>query len=229
MITTLKNNKTLLWVSLMVVAMLVFTGWNMALARFTGDTFDMIVEDAQAIDNQQAHLLLADLTEATSTVLVDLSDITNFPHFRNAGAIEVSQIRVTWEVADSSFSLATTTAKFGVYASTTDAGEVADIYWFDTVTFSAETENRKTVVLDYSPSLMRLGLSSGVPTDFVTGDISTSTTNYATTTNLISPAVAFTSTTFPTNPGVGDLVMDVSSHAGTASIGISVLYHINGQ
>lgn len=181
---------------------------------------DQVVAFAQTQDTVATKLDVVTETTATSTVLVDLSDTTNFKHIRSSGAIEVFKIRVNW----STQVVATTTLKFGVIASSTASGSNVDVYWFDEVSFNSQNlgngiEQRRTSVLDYSPGLIRLSLLSGQPASFVTNDSSLYTAGYATTSPLLSPKGY-------SAPGVGDLVMQVYDQKGTATTSVTTLYRV---
>ena len=190
-------------------------------ARISSPRGDEIVESSDAVDNVLAHLLLAAETTATSTLLADLSDYTNFPH-EPGTQIEVSKIIVNW----STNVVATTTAKFGVVASSTPAGDLVDVYWFDEVSFTSSSlagatdqPGRQQAVLDYSPGAVKLNLSSGLPASFLSNDSSTLTGDFATTSPLISPNGY-------TAPGVGDLVMRIYSQEGTATTSATAVYRV---
>lgn len=190
-------------------------------ARISSPRGDEIVESSDAVDNVLARLLLVAETTATSTLLADLSDYTNFPH-EPGTSIEVSKIIVNW----STNVVATTTAKFGVVASSTPSGSNVDVYWFDEVSFTSSSlagatdqPGRQQAVLDYAPGVVKLNLSSGEPVSFLSNDSSLYTASYATTTALISPNGYI-------NPGVGDLVMQIYSQEGTATTSASVLYRV---
>ena len=179
---------------------------------------DQVVVQSSVEDNVAAHLLVASETTATSTLLVDLSDVTNYPHYMNAGTLEIAQIRVDYS-ADTA---ASTTLKFGVIASSTQAGDLTDLYWFDEVSFSlagTSGDEHDSKILDYSPSVMKLNLASGEPVSFLTNDSSLVDATYATTTALLSPAGY-------ASPGVGDLIMKVYSQSGTATISATAIYRI---
>ena len=179
---------------------------------------DQVVVQSSVEDNVAVHFLAAAEDTASSTVLVDLSDVTNYPHYMNAGTMEITQIRLD----HSSEAAASTTLKFGVLASSTIAGDLVDIYWFDEISFSndgATGNNHQSKILDYSPSVMKLNLSSGIPVSFLTNDSSLVDTFYATTTSLRNPNGYGA-------PGVGDLLMKIYNQEGTATTSVTVLYRI---
>lgn len=182
---------------------------------------DNVVAPAQLQDNVSVKLDVVGETTATSTVLVDLSDTTNFKHGRTTGTIEVSQIKVNWTTDV----IATTTLKFGLVASSSPSGAVVDVYWFDELSFSstdlsgAKFSGRQEKILDYSPSAMKLDISSGAPASFATNDSSTSNSSFATTTSLISPK-GYSAV------GVGDLVMSIYDQKGTATTSVTAIYRV---
>lgn len=192
---------------------------------------DQVVVSAQTNDNVAVRLNLPAIAAATSTVLVDLSDTTNFQHSAASGIMQISQIRVNW----SSNVIATTTLKFGVIASSSASGALADVYWFDELSFNnsglSATDSRgyrQEKVIDYNGSVMKLDISSALPNSFFTNDKSTSDNTFATTTKLSSP-VGLTSAGSGSNPGVGDLVMRIYSQQGTATTSVSVMYRVKEQ
>jgi len=179
---------------------------------------DQVVVQSSIEDNIAVHLMLAAETTATSTDLVDLSDTTNYPHYMNAGTMEIAQVRFDY----STETTASTTLKLGVIASSTQAGDYVDIYWFDEISFFAdgtETNSRQSKVIDYAPSVMKLNLSGGKPVSFLSNDYSLWTTDYATTSPLKSPAGYGA-------PGVGDLIMKVYDQKGTATTSVTAIYRI---
>lgn len=201
--------------SLLLIGLILST--SVAFARVSNRTGDEVVTSTDTEDNVTTHLQLANLSAATSSILVDLSDNSNFKHLSSTGSVDVSQIRLDWATQGA----ATTTLKVGVIASTTPAGNLADIYWFDEVSFISATVDtrRQTKILDYSPSVVKTRVASGVPTKIVTNDSSLSSSTYATTTKYTSPRGSFT-----TNPGVGDLVMYVYEQSGNATTSATTLY-----
>lgn len=187
---------------------------------------DVVFAEAQLNDNVMSRIAINATTTASSVVLVDLSDTTNFKHISSTGAIEVSQIRINW----SSDVQATTTLKFGVIASTTSAGNLVDVYWFDEVSFSNSTmisggagSGRQEKTLTYQPSAMKLGITSALPNGFITGDKDTSSALFSTTTAMSSPVGNQTS---GSKAGVGDLVMRIYDQKGTATTSVSTLYRV---
>jgi len=189
------------------------------LARFSA-TDDMVVTQAEAFDAVAAHLTLNNQSEATSTVLVDLSDNTNFFHVPSSGSIDISEIIFSaYSISEN----ASGTAKFGVIASSTNEGALVDVYWFKTVYFDTDISKSdswgKEIDVKYSPSVLQTRIESGSPTKFLTDDTSLLTSDYATTTDNISPNGNI-------NPNVGDLVMDIPYLIGNATITVDILYSV---
>ena len=218
-----KQSKSILTLFAIASVLALAVAWSSVVyARISSPRGDEIVESSDAVDNVLARLVLAAETTATSTSLVDLSDESGFPHIAGS-AIEVSKIIVNW----STDVIATTTLKFGVIASSTPAGDLVDVYWFDEVSFTSsnldgtavDQPGRQQRVLDYSPSVVKLDIASGLPNSFLANDSSTLNSTFATTTRLISPNgyVAL---------GVGDLVMRVYDQKGTATTSATVLYRV---
>jgi len=205
-------------------------GIQLAEARVNNS--DPVTALSQQQDNVASRVIIANFgtstqnrgTISTSTDLVDLSDTTSFKHFNSTGAIEVSQIRISNVSTDNS----TTTLKFGLLASTTASGALGDIYWFDEVSFIAasntpatsNTAMRQEKVLDYQPSVIKLGVTSGAPSGFLTNDSFLSNSGFATATAITSPKG-----TFSTFPGVGDLVMRIETQ-GFSTTSVTTLYRV---
>src|SRR3990167_8416005 len=115
----------------LVAVFFLLSGLNVAYARLNNRTGDEVVTATDAEDNVMSRVILPANTTATSSVLVDLSDNTNFKHTPSSGSVDIAQIAIDWQIDDT----ATTSkqVKFGVVASTTASGAVVDIYWFAAV------------------------------------------------------------------------------------------------
>mgnify|MGYP001592542063 CR=1 FL=1 len=214
---------------LFVLALVIgFSNIDLLQARINNN--DQVVATAQTNDNVAVKLNLSAIAAATSTILVDLSDTTNFKHGNSSGVLQVSQIRMAW----STDVVATTTLKFGVIASSSASGALADVYWFDEVSFSTYNSTgsgfngRQEKVIDYGLSVMKLNISSALPTSFFTNDKNTSDSTFATTTKLSSP-VGLTSAGSGSLPATGDLVMRIYDQKGTATTSVSVIYRVKEQ
>lgn len=203
--------------------MLSITGVQIAYARSSNS--DIVSALAQTKDNVISKVTIPALATATSTVLVDVSDTTNFKHVANSN-VEVSQIRVEW----SADVVATTTLKFGVIASTTPAGNLVDVYWFEEMSFSTYAlgtfNGRQEKVIDFGVSMAKLGVSGGLPTGVFSNDKNTSSNLFATTTKNSSP-IGLASAGSGSFPGVGDLVMQVYAQQGTATTSVTTVYRTN--
>ena len=192
-------------------------GYQVVQARNTSVYFDEVVESSDAMDNVVVRLEVGAETTATSTLLVDRDDTTNWPHdLVGANGIEVSQIKFDW-LANGA---ATTSVKVGVVASTSRSGAESDVYWFDEVSFSTNAPTytgRQSRTLSYAPSTVKLFLSGGAPSKFLTNDSLLANHSYATTTPLLSPNGY-------TEPEVGDLVMQIEKQEGTATTSVQAIY-----
>lgn len=204
-----------------VISVFLFIG-GIGIAEARQNNSDAVVSLSQQNDNVAAKLVLPAVSTPTSAILAKLSNTTNYKHISTTAGLEVSQIRVSWTTD----AAATTTIKVGLIASTSSSGALADIYWFDEVSFSSTVSNqfngRQEKTLDYQPSALKLTLSGVTPTGFLTNDISTSTSQFATTTRLMSPASSGVS--IGEFPAVGDLVMRVYDQKGTATTSVSTIY-----
>lgn len=216
----IKQNKCLLSVAMGLIVLSIFVGVTFVYARISNITGDEVTQSAETEDYMFGHILLGSLTAPTSTVLVDRNDVANFAHFRSSGDIRVSQIRVGFDTRENA---ATSTVKIGVIASTTQAGDLQDIQYFDEVTFSALDKKHQQYTFDYSPGALKISSFSGTATSSYTrtSDVDRLVNYFATTTEITSPTGLFS--TFPQR---GDLVLRVAQVDGTATITVSTLYDI---
>lgn len=197
---------------------------GVAYARVSLKTGDEVVTSTDTEDNVVARLVLPSNALATSTVLVDISDNQNFRHAPSSGSVDISKIIID-HVA---FASATTTIKIGVIASTSPAGNVADINWFAEQVFSTDNYRAGVInvseqrVLDYSPSVLKTRVASASTTGFVANDISSSSTLFATTTLVTSPRGIS-----KTLPNVGDVVVRVTDQKGTATTTVTAVYRVS--
>jgi len=226
--TLSKQSKNILTLFAIASVLALAVAWSSVVyARISSPRGDEIVADAESIDVVMSRLWLPNQSVASSTVLVDLSEAASFKHPNaNSGSVDVTKIRVDW----STNVAASTTLKFGVIASTSPSGAVQDIFWFDTVRFDSgvllaghngQGGMNQFTVLDYSPATLRTRISSASSTDFITGDISYATSQFATTTALTSPLGVNTTT-----PGVGDVVMKIFDQSGNATTSVSTFYKV---
>ena len=204
-----------------IALMISFAYVGIAYARTNNN--DAVVSLSQQQDNVATKLTLPNISIATSTILADLSDTTNFKHI-STNNFEVDKILVDWSTEGQ----ATTTLKFGVIASTTPSGALVDVYWFDELSFysgaisAGNGLSRQSATIDYSPSVIKLSLSSGAPSGFFSNDKNMVDTTFATSTKLSSP-VGLTSAGSGSNPGVGDLVMRIYDQRGNATTSVTTL------
>lgn len=207
--------------TMVILIALLFSVVGVQVAYARTNNNDTVVSLSQQQDNVAVKMILPAMTVATSTVLVDVSNTTNFKHV--GSVLEVSKI----SFAFSSETAATTTLKIGLIASTSASGALADVYWFDEVSFvtasSSLANYRQEKVLDYGVSAIKLGVSGGLPTGFLSNDKATSFSGFATTTKVSSP-IGLTSAGSGSLPGVGDLVMSVYSMQGVATTSVTVIY-----
>ncbi len=210
-------------ISIPIILLVIFMFVGIGIVQARTNNNDTVVSLSQLQDNVHSKVVVNATTTPGQLVLVDLSDTTNYKHSRGVGKIEVSQIKITFN-ADVA---ATTTIKFGVIASTSASGALADIYWFDEVSFSANNATmyvgRQEKIIDYQPSSIKLGITSAVPNGLITSDISTSTNLFATTTKFTSP-VGFRH--LGSNPGVGDLVAYMIDVKGTSTTTVQTTYRV---
>ena len=201
---------------------------NIAYARLNNRTGDLVVTQTDSEDNVMARLQLANNSNATSTLLVDLSGTSVYKHTPNAGSVDISQIRLTWFTTGTATT--STEVLLGVIASTTKSGSLTDIHWFARETFFADNDNgidttqvderSQERVLSFSPSLLKTRITSAEPANFVTNDTSLATSLFATTSPLITADGTYSA------PGVGDVVMRIHSQTGNATTSATVLYRV---
>ena len=205
------------------VFLTVFSLVQIAYARISNYSDDEVTTSAMTEDGVMVRLTLPANDSATSTVLVDLSDNLNFRHGPSSGSVDISKIRVS----NYALSNATTTIKFGVIASTSPSGNVADIYWFDDVSFTTDGNRANSVdliqdkTIDYFPSLLKTRISSATSSSFVSNDLTRSASYFATTTKYTSPRGINS-----VNPAVGDVVMRVYDQKGTATTTVDLFYRV---
>jgi len=157
------------------------------------------------------HSIVAN-TVSTSTILIDRSDITNYPH-KLTNAIDISFININLDKATTSSG----TIKIGVIVSinATDA----DVHFFSGIDFANSTGTHIEMKENITPSTIRTQVKSSSPLFFVTNDTSLTDTDFQNDTSIPN-AVGGTAT-----PEVGDIVLQVT-RTGTEllSFNIQVLY-----
>jgi len=168
------------------------------------------------------NLSVAAATNSTSTLVIDLSDTTNWPH-KDTGEINISSIRVDIDKVAAS----TVTVKLGVVNFVdTSTGSVT---WFYSRGFAKNVSN--TDVLDfqsYGRLFRRLRANSeGRVTNGSTPYLLSNDTTDGSTTYQID--VALPSPNGNTKPGRGDIVMQVTKDGSNiAVLNIEILYHSGG-
>ncbi len=211
-----------------VIFVLAFSVMGVSVVEARVNNADTVVALSQQNDNVTSRLTLPAIAAATSTILVDLSNNINYRHI-GTQSLEISQIRVQWTTDV----IATTTLKVGVISSTSASGALADVVWFDEVSFSTVGGGnaflgRQEKVLDYNNSVIKLAISSASTTGFISNDKSNSDSTFATTTKL-SSSIGLTSAGSGTFPGVGDLVMRIYDQKGTATTSVTTIYRTKLQ
>lgn len=200
-------------------------------ARSTLSGNDTVVQEEAAVF-QSAQMTFPSLSVATTGVLVDRSAVTYFQHFAS-GTIEVAKVEVECEATQK----ASTTIKVGVVTDINAAGTAQDVSYFDKFIcvnngYNATTNVVTELVSDYSPSRIRLTLSRGTTTAFITDDVELGTNNFPTAQFLRSPVVRLvnsndTQAKFITVVERGDLVVRIVNVSGTATPTIKVWYWVN--
>lgn len=158
---------------------------------------------------------------STNTVVVDLSNTTNWKH-KETGEINFDVLRLSLD----KLALSTCTVKLGVVNFiNTSTGSVT---WFFSKevgmsTSTASSENRD--FNDYRPDSIRLRVDPASTPDtdgstpyILSNDTTSGSTTYQTDINLPSPVGN-------TAPGAGDLVMLVTNGTGALVVNFELLYH----
>lgn len=169
---------------------------------------------AQEKSNFEIHYVLAgDITViSTATILIDLSDTSNFPH-KQTTSIDISYLKITVEKVRASSG----TIKVGV-VTRVDATN-ADVSFFASVIFATTTATRIEKELAISPSTIRTRIKNGAPLFFVTNDSSTSDTLFQTDFPLATGAGGLAT------PEVGDIVVKtVARNTEEATYTITAFY-----
>lgn len=157
----------------------------------------------------------SNVTASKYAILIDLTDTTGFPH-TETGRIDIT---ATYFLIDRNAS-AQGYVRLGLI--TRIDGTDADIDYFSGVTFNNASD--RTIVRDrrFSPSQLKMSVSGGAPTGFVTGFQETNVTAVNTGTALDSPLGTATVT-----PAVGDIVIAYGHTAGSYNASVSATYHGN--
>jgi len=151
-------------------------------------------------------------TASTSTILIDLSDTTNYPHKRTT-SIDISHINISLDKASTSSG----TLKIGVI--TAISATNADVSFFSGIDFANATETYIERKEDIVPSTIRTLVKGGSVSFILTNDTSLADTAFQTDV-LLDTAAGGTA-----NPAIGDIVVQVT-RTGTEllSFNIQALY-----
>ena len=162
--------------------------------------------------NKLIHYVITGNVASTSTILIDLSDTSGYPH-KKTNSINISFLKIIVDKVD----LATGSVKIGVVTrvDTTDG----DVSFFADVSFTTTTVLYLESKLNITPSTIRTLVKSNSVQHFVTNDTLSSNTNFQTDVSLNTSAggVAF--------PAIGDIVIHVTGrNTKAANFSFSVLY-----
>lgn len=192
-----------------------FTALLFCVSQAQAWVFEQIPDKTVAV--KYRHSLAANTS--TNTILIDLSDTTNFPH-KETGQINISSIRVEFDKAAAS----TGTIKLGVVTYVNSStGAVTWFYGKESLFNVSNAE--PTDILNQSPNFYKLkvrpnGEGTNGSTPYV---LSNDTSGFVTT--FQTDVVLTTPTGTMAAPGLGDIVFQGSSGAATVVINIEVLYH----
>jgi hypothetical protein len=167
--------------------------------------------------------LTATLNSSTSTVLVDLSDTTRWPH-KETGEVNISAIRVDVDKIAASSG----TIKIGVV----NAVDIASgtVTWVWGREFGKNVSNSDvSFVANYVPTFLRLKVNpptypaDGVLPYVLSNDVTTDSTVYQSDVTLT--AASGTSVA----PGVGDVLVLITNSdiTNTFVVGVEIQYHTN--
>lgn len=162
-------------------------------------------------------LNVAAATTSTSTVLIDLSDSTNFPH-SGTREITIQSLKIDVDKAAAS----TGTVKVGVVSSINASS--GTVTWFAGKEFLLNVSNtEKTIDNTYIPSYLPLRVATLATSDdsvetpyILSNDTTDASSTYQTDVELPSPSGG-------SNPGPGDIVMAITK---TGEAAITVLVEI---
>jgi|GEM_PF-5401521 len=153
------------------------------------------------------------ITASTSTILIDLSDTTNFPHEKTGYAC-LTNIRINVDKVAAS----TATIKIGVV---TEVGATnGDVEWFFSKVFEADTVGTHLVEnVNFAPAVIRAYVNSSGGTPYLlSSDRTTDSTVYQTDVGLPTTA----DTGGGVFPSAGDIVLRVEYETGASASDITV-------
>lgn len=187
-------------------------------ALFAGLLLSLAASFSQAATPERKDAVLSSyssssLATSTSVIVVDLSDIVNFPHKQTG---EVSVIGVRSDIAKATTSSGT--LKIGVV--TRVSATNGDISWFWVRNFNLDASSPAiNEVLSLPETFYRLKVNTGGTTPyFLTNDKTTNSTTFQTDVNLPTPVGN-------TAPGVGDIVAQLTNLAsGSLNFTVQLLY-----
>jgi len=163
-------------------------------------------------------------TTSTTTILIDLSDTTNYPH-KETGYLSIDAIIIEVDKAAAT----TFTAKVGVVSAVNSA--TGTVTWF---TGSAQTLNvsntNANVYYNFHPYIINTRVNPVAPTTgantpdgatpyISTNDYTRGSTVYQTDVNL--PTSLDTSAA----PAAGDILLEITKASAAATFRVKVLYH----
>jgi len=153
---------------------------------------------------------------ATSYVLIDLSDTTNWPH-KETGAISIHSIRLNVDKA------AATTATLRIGVVTFVDASSGTVKWFYTAGNDLNVSNTEASQFsNYSEGFIRTKVqrannAAGATPYLMSNETTTSSTLYQNDVTLVSPNGI-------TTPGLGDIVMHVSKASTALNFNVELTY-----
>ncbi len=171
---------------------------------------------ARETSNVMVNHVIADNIASTATILIDLSDTSNYPH-NYTGSIDISFLKISVDKVD----IATGSVKVGVI---TEISAVdATGYFFADLAFStANVSAHIEKTFNVTPSTIRTLIKGTTPFYFVTDDIFEADSQFQN--DVLIPTAAGGNA----NAGKGDIVVVVGArNAAQATISIQALYRSN--
>lgn len=184
----------------------IWDGTNKATVNSEGN-FNVIQHSH--VDEGQIHLH-KEFTTSEKLILIDLSDIVNYPH-KNTNYIHIDYMRIETD--------ATATANYLILFGFLDTVTATSGNRYSyTHTIASRTLNQnKEIILPYAPNGPKCKVGY-----ITTSEVSTADTSYQTDVNLASTLNPLVQNT---PSGSGDVIMEVTVNAGTVDIAVDIGYH----
>lgn len=175
---------------------------------------ELITTETEREKNVLARFVKTAVAATGYAALIDLSNITDFPHDDN-GRIDISYMNIQIDRDNT----ATGSVKVGVV--TRVDGTNGDVTYFASQTFDKTSDTHLNLVDNLHPSQIKTGVINGETTRIVSNDIETDTTGIQNDVALDSPIGAAS-----VLPAVGDIVIKHTfGGSGTYNYNVRLMYH----